>query len=677
MVAIAHSVPEVASKLTRRGEAQFRRKLFVCIFNGLLLVALSSTGARASGQLAELEGRLGEIIRHERIDIPIVVAGWTFYLYNPGSAVRDRLVVKHGWLDAPRTLVDPALLGGGRGIGGFAPAPNGALVAATLTQPGRLVREIGIWRTEDGGRLDDRLSCVVGDELVWSTDGNGFFYSASYSAEVGLQLFYHRVGSPQKEDVLIFRGTEKAPLDHIRAELTSDGRELLVEHSVPGDLGNAVTHIPLGAGPSPIFGRPPRSLVPPTGNRYEFIGNYGDVLLFFTDENAPRGRVVELNIRTPDLRRSVIHEAVDWNGMIEEVRFFAGRIVVRVLDNVTNRLFVYDFTGRPLGEISLPESLPVRKIGGRRDMPEFWILAESLVHPGVLYRHDLQRERTVRIHERKSPLDTEIVRTRRYSYQTETGPAMLLFVTHLKKTVVGPQAPWWLFGANGFGQVAHRSFSPLAVLWLERGGVIAHANHRGGGEFGAGFHRAGVGELRRNSFGDCVAAVRFLTNQRMAEPAHLVVSGVGAGATTVAGAVALRPDLAAAVILDGGFYRFGGGFALGASVDWVVEFGVAPPEIPDFLIPSLTARAPSVLVGYSQTDELVSEAEVSAFVEQLTKSRGALASPVAIEATAAAGVGIGRGEAILDDRIRWLALQANHALSVAPAARKDAASVKR
>lgn len=644
----------------------------------LLVVPLALFGFSlnaADPELAAIERRLGEIVRHERVGIPVAAAGWIFHLHNPGTASFDRLVVRRDWREAPRDLVDPERLADRPGIGGFAPAPDGATVAVTLTHPGAVRRAAAIWRTGDGQRLADHLTDVVGDDLVWSMDAAGFFYVAVAASGRGVELRYHRVGEDQAKDVVVFTGSGQEPFDRLRASLTTDGRELLVEHSQAGNLGNGVAHVPLGSGRSPAFGRAPRTLIPATGDRWEFVGNDGDMLLFSTNAGAPRGKVVALDLRAPATQRGIVHEAIDWGHIIEEVRFFAGSIVVRVLNNVTNRLYVYDFTGRMTGEIALPDSLPVRMVGGSAERPEVWILAESLVHPGILYRHDLRSGRTESVHERKASLDPATVRTRRFSYPTVAGPEIVLFTTRTEKVVAGPQAPWWLFGVGGFGEVLHRRFSPLAVLWLERGGVLAHASYRGGGEYGTGSHLGGVGERRVNSFQDCVSAVRFLAQNRMADPARLVVSGAGIGATTVAGALALAPELATGVVLDGGFYRLGGEFPPGAPVDWAVEFGEPASGLPA-VAPALaavrTARPPSVLVGFNPDDALVPAAEVDAFVASLRAARAADASAVAVVPTPAANPGAGRGVAGQDDRIRWLARQAHHALAAVAAGRKEA-----
>jgi prolyl oligopeptidase len=657
-----------------RGSCASLRPIGLAVSALLCVLPLYGLGAEAD-EVSALERRLGEMVRIERVGLPVAAAEQIFHLYNPGSAPRDRLVVRRDWKESPRTVVDPMSEAGTPGIGGFVPAPDGSQVAVTLTQPGRVTREVGVWRTADGGRLGDRLSGVVGDAPLWSADGGGFFYTARAPGDGGLELRYHRIGTPQVEDLAVFRGSPESPYDRLRASLTADGRDLLVEHSRPGNLGNGVVHIPLGTGNHPAFGRAPRPLIPAAGDRYEFVGNDGDVLLFFTDANASRGRVIALDLRSPASHRGVVQESVDWNGVIEEVHFFAGRIVVRLLDNVTNRLHVYDFSGRAIGEVALPDNLPVRVVGGNRDRPEFWILAESLVHPGILFRHDLGNGRTERVHERRAPLDPAVVRSRRYSYPTGSGPAILLFVTRTEKVLANPQVPWWLHGIGGFGQVAHRGFSPLAVLWLERGGVVAHASYRGGGEYGQGFHRAGTGDLRRNSYQDCASAVRFLKENRMADPSRLVVSGAGIGATTLAGALALQPDLAAAVVLDGGFYRFVGARPAGAPVDWTVEFGVGaalPAGVAAELLPAAASRLPAVLLGFNPGDELVPADEVPAFADRLSAARAPDTKPVRVHATVAANPGAGRGEADQDERIRWMARQAQHALAAVAPERKQA-----
>ena len=528
--------------------------------------------------------RLTELWNYSRVGVPQIERGRLFYARNTGLQ-RQSPVFARTTVDGPPTLViDPNAISedGSVSLSQWKASPDGARLAYTLSEGGADWGTVKVRDLVSGRDLPDDVRWMRFSDLSWTKDSKGFFYSrypeppknkALEAALAGHALYYHRVGTPQAQDSLIYRRPD-LPQWIIIGSVTEDGRYLLVTMFKGAENKNRLFYADLINPLAPRIGAAVQPIVELDDAEYAPIGNRGPVVFLRTDLDAPNRRIVTVDLQ--DLDRdpwpTVVPEAKQ---VIEDARLVGGRIVAHYLLDVQSRLRLFGLDGSPQGEVTLPGAGALGTLGGREDSPEIWYSFSSPVTPSTVYRYDPSTRVSVTFDPPKLPVDTGGFETTAMFATSKDGTRVPFFLTAKKGLARDGNNPVMIYGYGGFSVSMLPTYRQDVPAWLERGGVWVTANMRGGAEYGEAWHQAGMLDKKQNVFDDFIAVAEHLVREKYTSPARLGIWGGSNGGLLVGAVMEQRPDLYAVALPEVGvmdmlrYDQFTGG-AL-----WIPEYGSA------------------------------------------------------------------------------------------------------
>jgi len=624
-----------------------------------------------------IRSRLTELWNYERYTAPSRKGGLYFYFRNDGLQNQSVLYVQPSLDAEPRVLLDPNTLSADGTV---------ALTALDVTHDGRYLgygtaasgsdwNEYHVRDIATGEDLPDRIRWVKFSALSWTKDGKGFFYSRYPEPAPGEQLlaanrnqkvYYHRVGTSQDEDVLVYERPDQ-PEYGLSGRVTDDGRYLLLYVSHGTDRRNGLHYIDLQDPVAPVVNGPVVRLLDDFDASYSVVGNDGPVLYVRTDLDAPRGRLIAIDLREParDRWRTIIPEGKD---VLEAVRLIGNRFVAVFLQDAQSRLRVFSRTGEPLGEIALPTLGSVGQISGRPESPEMFYTFTSFLYPTTVFRHDLDTGKSEVFRTPKLDFDPARYETKQVFYTSKDGTRVPMFITHRKGIALDGSNPTYLYGYGGFSISMTPAFSVTNLAWIEMGGVYAMPNLRGGAEYGEEWHLAGTKERKQNVFDDFIAAAEYLIREGYTSPARLAIGGGSNGGLLVGAVMTQRPDLFAVAHPAVGvmdmlrFHKFTIGWA------WVSDYGSSDdPEGFRYLYaysPYHNLKPgtcyPATLVTTADHDDRVVPGHSFKFAARLQESQ-ACDRPVLIRIETKAGHGAGKPTSKqIEEAADVLAFRAKH-----------------
>lgn len=532
--------------------------------------------------------RLTELWDYQRYSVPFERGGRYFYRRNDG--LQDQSVLY--WqpsLDAePRLLLDPNRLSadGTVSLATVSISEDGEYLAWGTSEGGSDWREFRVREVATGRDLADHLQLIKFSGAAWTHDHAGFFYSR-YPEPVGdemlaanrnQKLYYHRIGTPQSEDVLVYERPDH-PDWGFGAGVSDDGRYLVVSVSQGTDRRNRLYYLDLEEPQNPRLDGEMVRLLDDFDAGYSYIHNDGPLFYLRTDLDAPRGRVIAIDTRDPARSgwQTVIPESDD---VLESTSVIAGRFVAEYLHDAHSRVLTFSLSGEPMGEIELPAPGSAGGFRGDPDDTETFYAFTSFLYPSTIFRHDFQSGAATVFRAPEIDFDPSGYQTQQLFYTSADGTRVPMFVTHRRGLKLNGSNPTMLYGYGGFNISLTPSFSVSRLAWLEMGGVYAVPNLRGGGEYGEEWHQAGRLRNKQNVFDDFIAAAEYLISAGYTSPEWLAIAGGSNGGLLVGAAMTQRPALFGAALPAVGvmdmlrFHQFTIGWA------WVSEYGSADdPEM--------------------------------------------------------------------------------------------------
>jgi prolyl oligopeptidase len=604
---------------------------------------------------ARIKQRLTELWNYPRTGLPNKEANWYFYTKNDGLQNQSPLYVTDGLNGPERVLIDPNTLStdGTVAVAQTSPSPGGKWLGYGLATGGSDWRELRLRDVATGQDAADTIKWAKFTGMSWTHDAQGFFYSRYPAPADGnpkvftklehRKLYYHRVGTPQSEDRLVFEMPEQ-PAWFPGGAVSSDGRYLILSVSQPGKSGNSLYYLDLQDPQNPSFDGPVVKLIDQFESNYNFVGNVDRRFYLFTDEGAPRGRVVAYDLDAPAAPVTILAESAD---PISAVRISAGRLVVTTMHDVTGRMELFDLEGKPAGTIPLPGLGVVSGVSGKFKDPELFIGFSSFLAPGTILRHDLASGATTTHHETKINFDLTQYETKQVFYPSKDGTRIPMFIIHKKGLKLDGSAPGWLYGYGGFNVVLQPQFAVPPLVWIEGGGVYAMANLRGGGEYGEDWHQAGTKQRKQNVYDDFIAAADWLVAQGYTAHTKLALDGRSNGGLLLGAVVNQRPDLAAAALPAVGVMDMLRYHKFTVGANWASDYGNSDtPEGFAYLraySPLHTAKPgakyPAILVTTGDHDDRVFPAHSYKYTAAMQAAADPASGPVLIHIEANAGHG--------------------------------------
>ena len=531
-----------------------------------------------------LRKRITELWNYPKVTPPQYEGRHWFYNRNSGLQ-RQSVVFTRETLNGNETVaLDPNSLSpdGSVALSGFVPSPDAQHFAYGQSEGGSdwstyYVRELGT-----GKQLTDVVRWVKFSSLSWTEDGKGFFYGRYPEPRAGKALedavrdkkiYYHALGTPQSADRLIYERTDE-PMLFIDAYTDETVRYLFFSTNKGTSNKNELFVKDLGDPIAPKLDAPVRALYPGHTALYDPLGVVDGTLYLLTDRDAPNKKVVAVPIDRPD--------AANWKTVVAESRnaigsagLIAGKLAVNALVDVASEVRFYNLDGSPAAQIATPGLGTIAGVAGRFDRPEIFYTFTSPLYPATVFRFDLATGKSTPFEAPKLTFDPTQYTTERVFATSKDGTRVPLFITHRKDIKKDGGNPTMLYGYGGFDISEVPRFRPEIPAILERGGVWATANMRGGGEYGQNWHEAGMFEKKQNVFDDFIAAAEYLVKEKYASPQTLGIMGGSNGGLLVGAVAQQRPDLFAVALPAVGvmdmlrYHRFTGGSA------WATEYGSA------------------------------------------------------------------------------------------------------
>jgi prolyl oligopeptidase len=526
--------------------------------------------------------RITELWNYPKTGIPIKEAGRYFYARNTGLQRQSAVYVVATLGGTPSLLLDPNVLwpDGSTSLSRWSPSPAGNLFAYGLSEGGADWQTIRVRDLPTGKDLTDDVKWVRFSGLSWTKDGKGFFYSrypeppkgkVLEAALSGQALYYHRIGSPQSQDPLIYARPDN-PTWFIGGGVSEDGRYLFITTSKGSDNNNRLYYADLGQPMQPNVQAPVKPVTERDDAEFSPIGNRGSVVFLRSDLEAPNRKVLAIDLAKPDPSawKTVIPERKE---ALESAALIGGRLVGEYLTDVQSRLLLFDLDGRAQGAIALPAAGTVAGLSGREDSPEIFYGFTSPIYPTTVFHYDAASKSSTPFAAAKPPVDVTQYETKALFAMSKDGTKVPFFMTSRTGLEKNGANPTMIYGYGGFSISTMPAYRTDIPAWLEMGGVWVTANMRGGAEYGEAWHKGGMLEHKQNVFDDFIAVAEHLVKERYTSPAKIGIMGGSNGGLLVGAVEEQRPDLFAVALPAVGvmdmlrYDRFTGGRA------WATEYG--------------------------------------------------------------------------------------------------------
>lgn len=598
---------------------------------------------------AALRARLKKIWNYERFGMPFKEGGKYFFTRNDGLQNQSPLYVADSLRGKPRLLLDPNKLskGGVDPVGGYAVSRDGRYLAYYKSSGGSDWQEWFVRDVKTGKDLPDHIKWAKFTGASWSKDGKGFYYGrfnepvpgqALQEANYFQKLYYHKVGTPQSQDRLIYERKDHKDWG-FGAEVSEDGRYLFIYVSKGSSPNNSFFYRDLKTG-GPVV-----ELLTKFDANYSPLGNDGPVFYFQTDKAAPLNRIIAIDIRNPAPERwkTIVPQAKE---KLQSVSLLGDRFFCSYLKDAQSVVKVYSVKGKPARTVGLPGMGTAGGFGGHRTDRETFYNFSSFTSPNTIYRYDIGTGKSSVFRRPKLPFSAASFVSKQVFYKSKDGTRVPMFLVYKKGLKLDGNNPVKLTSYGGFNASLTPYFSVINAIWLEMGGVFAQPNIRGGGEYGKAWHEAGTKERKQNVFDDFIAAAEWLIANRYTKPSRLAIEGGSNGGLLVGACELQRPDLFGVCLPALGvmdmlrFHKFTIGWA------WVSDYGSSDTEEGfKYLIkysPAHNVRVgenyPATLVTTADHDDRVVPAHSYKFTSAMQAAQAG-AAPIMIRIETQAGHG--------------------------------------
>jgi len=628
--------------------------------------AITSQYISAIPARAKIQARMTALWDYPKYSVPVKRGDRYFFHKNTGLQDQSVLYRQDTLQGEAVVVIDPNAFSedGTAALTNQAFSEDGGLLAYGISSNGSDWQEIKIRQVDKGTDYPEVIRWCKFSSIAWRHDNQGFFYNrlpepGTVSEEDQSnfsQVYWHTLGTPQTEDQLIYERPEDKELS-FSPVITDDGVYLVLHVWHGTDPENRLYYRKVDSdGP---FIR----LLDAADASYNLIGNNGSIFYMQTNLDAPRSRVIAIDLEHPDRAnwQELIPQQED---VISFVTMVNNQFVVTYMHDAHHEMKIYNLDGNYVQDITLPTLGSIVEISGKPRHTEMFISFTSFLYPPTIFRYDFLSGTLSLLQSASIDFDAASYETTQIFYTSKDGTRVPMFLTHKKGLVLDGNNPLLLYGYGGFDVSMMPSFTVPTLVWLENGGVYAVANLRGGGEYGEEWHRAGTLEHKQNVFDDFIAAAEWLIANEYTNTSRLAIQGGSNGGLLVAACMVQRPDLFGAVIcqvpvIDMLRYHK---FTVGRY--WVSDYGNAEtnPEHFKFMYaysPLHNVKEgvayPATFILAADTDDRVVPAHAKKFAATLQAANGGN-NPILLRIEMKAGHGLGKPTAkVIEERSDILA----------------------
>ena len=526
----------------------------------------------------KLKNRLAKIWNYEKIGAPFKEGDYTYFYKNNGLQNQD-VIYQYKTGEDPSTaqvFLDPNTFkeDGTISLGGISFSKNGKILAYSISEGGSDWRKILIMDVESRKIIEDTIVDVKFSGMSWYKN-EGFYYS-SYDKPKGSELsaktdqhkvYYHKLGTKQSEDQLIYGGTEAEKHRYIYGTVTEDDHYLVITPRI-STTGNKLYIKDLTKPNSPII-----PVLDNTSSNTSLIDNVGSKLYLVTDKDAPNNKIVTVDASNP--------APENWVDFIPETQnvlnpstgggcFFAEYMV-----DAVSKVLQYDYNGKLIREVELPGIGSVGGFVAKKEEKELYYTFTNYVTPGSIYKYNIEKGVSELYCKPKIDFNPNDYESNQVFYISKDGTKVPMIITYKKGLELNGKNPTILYGYGGFNISLTPSFSVTNVIWMEQGGVYAVPNLRGGGEYGKVWHDAGTQMQKQNVFDDFIAAAEYLIDNMYTSSEYLAIRGGSNGGLLVGATMTQRPDLMKVALPAVGVLDMLRYHTFTAGAGWAYDYGTA------------------------------------------------------------------------------------------------------
>jgi len=617
-------------------------------------------------QREAIKKRLTELWDFAKALAPYKKGGRYFQERNSGLQNQSVLYVMESLTSEPRVLLDPNALSddGTVALNNFSISEDGNWLAYATSASGS---DWITWHVRDvttGEDLKDEIVWSKFSGAAWLPDGSGFFYSR-YDEPTGggeyqnvnynQKVYFHKLNTPQADDMLIYERPDHKEW-FFYSEVTDDGRYHTLTVSQGTDVRKRFFYRDLQSEYKFI------ELISDLEATYGLVGNDGTTFYFITNLDAPRGKLIAIDIANPQKEnwQTIIPES---ESVLTAVVMVGNQFTAAYNEDAHNVIRLFKLDGSPDGEIPLPGLGTVGDkfgvgIHASRDDNELFFTFQSFLNPMSAYRYRFDTRSVESLNAPELDFDPSVYETSQVFVPSKDGAQVPMYLTHKKGLKYDGQNPTLLYGYGGFNLAIMPEFAVNRIIWMELGGVFASANMRGGAEYGEEWHQGGMLNNKQNVFDDFIACAEWLIEQKITSTPKLAIEGRSNGGLLVGACMTQRPDLFGACLPIVGvmdmlrFHKFTIGWA------WVSDYG--SPDDPD-QFKTLYAYSPyhnlkpgtsypPTLVSTGDHDDRVVPGHSFKFAARLQACQSGDA-PTLIRIQTKAGHGFGKPTAILIEEL--------------------------
>ena len=536
----------------------------------------------------KLKARLTQLFNYPRISAPFHRGDTYFFTKNDGLQNQSVFYVQKGETGPPEVFLDPNKFSpdGTSVLSAFTLSKDGKYVAYGISEGGSDWVTLSVMEVGSRNKLSDEIKWMKASGVSWQ--GDGFYYSRYPEPEKGKELssrnefqavYFHKVGTPQSADVLVYEDKEHSQRFH-NVDTTEDERFVILNLSErgKGKKGNALFYKDLSKGEtefSPIV----KDI---TDDSFGVIDNVGDKFLIRTNRNAPNGRVILVDPKNPDEKnwKDILPERTE---PLQGSGTAGGKLFASWRKDVATRAYVFSLDGKLENEVALPGIGTAGGFGGLRDDKHVYYSFTSFNFPPTIYKYDIATKKSTVFRTVDIPsFKPENYETRQVFFNSKDGTRVPMFLVYKKGIKLDGNNPTLLYGYGGFNIVTAPSFSSTRLALLEQGVIYASCNMRGGGEYGEKWHEAGTKLKKQNVFDDFIAGAEYLISNKYTNPSKLAIQGGSNGGLLVGAVSNQRPELFRAVIEQAGvmdmlrFQKFTIGW------NWIADYGSSEANEAEF-----------------------------------------------------------------------------------------------
>jgi len=616
-----------------------------------------------------IKKRLETLWNYEKYSAPFKEGKYTYFYKNDGLQAQAVVWRQIGENGAPEVFLDPNKFSanGTTSLQGLDFSKDGSLAAYQISEGGSDWRKVIVITTVDKKQVGDTLRDVKFSGIAWK--GNeGFYYSSYDKPREGSQLsgltqyhklYFHKLGTPQSEDKIIFGG-EQTPRRYIGAYLTEDERFLVIT-AAESTTGNELYIQDLASAGSGIV-----PVVNNFDNNNYVAANVGSKLYIHTNLYQPNYRLVTVDAANPT--------PIFWKDLIPATKNVlsistgGGKLFAEYLQDATSLVLQYDMAGKLERSITLPSVGTASGFGTKLEEKETYYTFTSYIYPPTIFKYDIASGVSTVFKKPNVQFDPSLYESKQVFYKSKDGTRIPMIITYKKGIVLNGKNPTLLYAYGGFGVSLTPAFSTSNIVFLEHGGIYAVPNLRGGGEYGETWHRAGIKMHKQNVFDDFIAAAAYLKKNKYTSTDYLAISGGSNGGLLIGAVMTQQPGICKVALPAVGVMDMLRYNKFTAGAGWAYDYGKAEEskEMFEYLYKYSPYHAlqannyPATLVTTADHDDRVVPAHSFKFAARLQEyQKGPAPVLIRIETNAGHGAGQSTEQVISGQTDKWAFLFQN------------------